>query len=141
MQTRNLTLKYKTDSHFSRQNEKDFKAMTEMLSSFGVTIREDAFGTVTISLQKEQYDSFTKRKAGRKRNLIVNPETGSFYRYSDVYRLLLSHTDEEVWTKLHLSRATYFRRKKSMTDSTYGKMIKSGTPSGAPELSDYDFYF
>lgn len=142
MADKNLTLRYRIDSHFKKQNEKNFEEMKKALDAFGVIITETASDTVTISLLKESYNAAVKRRAGRKRSLVANP-SGGYYHYSDIVFMMQTMTDDEIYTRINLTRATYYRKKRAMKDSTYYKSLDVSRVSDKAYLKsqEFDFYF
>ena len=63
--------------------------------------------TLTIDINEEKFTSVTTRKAGRKRNNLSK-------RYEEIMEYRETHTAEETFQWLGLTKQTYYRRLKEM---------------------------
>ena len=82
--------------------------LNELFSAVGVEMTVDEH-TLTIDINEEKFSSVTKRKAGRKKNDINK-------RYEEIMEYRETHTAEETFEWLGLTKQTYYRRLKEMKE-------------------------
>ena len=80
--------------------------LNSLFSAVGVEITVDGH-TFAIDINEEKFASVTKRKAGRKKN-DVNKQ------YEEIMAYRETHTAEETFEWLGLTKQTYYRRMKEL---------------------------
>ena len=88
--------------------EATLQELNEMFSAVGVEMTTDNH-TLTIDINEEKFTSVTTRKAGRKRNNLSK-------RYEEIMEYRETHTAEETFQWLGLTKQTYYRRMKEMKE-------------------------
>lgn len=76
-------------------------------------------GLLTIDVIESKFVRKNYRNAGRKEKSTQKKSTFMPYMYSDIVCMMETMTDKEIMTKINLSYATYYRRKKEMLTSDY----------------------
>ena len=80
--------------------------LNDLFSAIGVEITVDDH-TLSIDITEEKFSSITTRKAGRKKNDINK-------RYEEIMAYRETHTAQETFEWLGLTKQTYYRRIKEM---------------------------
>ena len=88
--------------------EATLQELNELFSTIG-TVLTVVDHTFTIDINEEKFSSVTTRKAGRKKNDINK-------RYEEIMAYRETHTAEETFEWLGLTKQTYYRRMKEMRD-------------------------
>ena len=86
--------------------EATLQELNELFSAVG-TVLTVVDHTLTIDIAEEKFASVTKRKAGRKKNDVGK-------RYEEIMEYRETHTAEETFAWLGLTKQTYYRRLKEM---------------------------
>ena len=80
--------------------------LNDLFSAIGVEITVDDH-TLSIDITEEKFSSITTRKAGRKKNDINK-------RYEEIMAYRETHTAQETFEWLGLTKQTYYRRIKEL---------------------------
>ena len=98
------------DKSYCEENAEALEAalqeLNDLFSSIG-TVLTVVDHTLTIDINEEKFSSVTKRKAGRKKNDVGK-------RYEEIMEYRETHTAEETFAWLGLTKQTYYRRLKEM---------------------------
>lgn len=86
--------------------EATLQELNDIFSAVG-TVLTVVDHTLTIDIAEEKFSSVTKRKAGRKKNDVGK-------RYEEIMEYRETHTAEETFAWLGLTKQTYYRRLKEM---------------------------
>ena len=116
----NLRLTYKvTEEPWAKnRNAAALEELKAALDEVGVYLRVND-GELTLGLNGYKYYRRTTRNAGMKATKAVKPDRGSLYHYSDIVMMLQTMSDLQVMEKIEMNRRTYYRHKKTMTESEY----------------------
>lgn len=103
-------------------NLKNYKKMQQLLEKAGFELSMDGTEMV-LSVIPDKYESVVNRGAGRNKKSTYTFDDGTFkmYMYSDIILMNQSMTDREVYEKIGMKPATYYRHKKAMVNSAYYK--------------------
>ena len=88
--------------------ESTLQDLNGLLNAVGVEITVDGL-TLTIDISSEKFASVTKRKAGRKKKDVKK-------QYEEIMAYRKTHTAEETFAWLGLTKQTYYRRLKEMRE-------------------------
>lgn len=83
--------------------------LNELFSSAGILLTAEE-GSLKIDVNEEKYQSVTKRKAGRKKNDVGK-------RYEEIMEYRETHTAQETFEWLGLTKQTYYRKLKQHQDN------------------------
>ena len=88
--------------------EETLQELNELFSAVGAlfTVSDHA---LTIDINEEKFSSVTTRQAGRKKNNLSK-------RYEEIMEYRETHTAEETFQWLGLTKQTYYRRMKEMKE-------------------------
>lgn len=119
-----MFLKYKIvdDGLYRKHNEENFQAVKKALEEVGVYLNMEENHTIRISINGTKYLQNKRRSAGRRSEMKKN-DNDEIIRYSDVVLMLQSMTDKQIYEKLNMSLATYYRHKKKLVNSDYYKSL------------------
>ena len=100
------------DKSYCEENAEVLEAalqdLNDLFSSIGTVLTVIAH-TLTIDINEEKFSFVTTRKAGRKKNNINK-------RYEEIMAFRETHTAEETFEWLGLTKQTYYRRMKEMRE-------------------------
>lgn len=116
-------LSYKLDrsderSYFLHQD--NYKVMKDALEAVGVYL-DVSDDELRLSINPEQYANIKCRYAGRTKKYVWKSDNfeDGFYKYSDLVLMLQTMNDKDIYEKLGISSATFYRRKRTMINSTF----------------------
>ncbi len=93
-------------SESAEELETILQELNELLSTAGIEIRA-AESTLTIDVNDEKFQSVTKRRAGRKKK-------NASQQYEEILAYRETHTVQETFEWLGLTKQTYYRRIKEL---------------------------
>ena len=97
----------------SEKNKEAFDEMRETLAQVGVEINVDKEnGYLILIKDKEKYKEVRSRGAGRKGN-------ADSYSAIEVLIMMQDMTDKEIYKKINMPVATYYRHKKALFESDF----------------------
>ena len=101
-----------------------YQQMKKALCDVGVYFNVDDHGYLNLSIMEETYNRNKKRNAGRKKTYAINTDSTidynlDFYQYSDIVYMMQTMTDKQIYEKIGMKAATYYRHKKILKESKY----------------------
>lgn len=78
---------------------------------------------LTIEVLESKYVRNRFRNAGRKPKSVQRKDNFLSYRYSDIVCMMQTMTDKEIYGKIGMPSATYYRHKKELMSSNYYKQL------------------
>ena len=89
--------------------EATLQDLNELFSSAGILLTSEE-GSLKIDVNEERFQSVTKRRAGRKKNDVGK-------RYEEIMEYRETHTAQETFEWLGLTKQTYYRKLKQHQDN------------------------
>ncbi len=98
------------DKSYCSEKADELEAMlqelNQLLSTAGIEIRAEE-STLTVDINEEKFASVTKRRAGRKKKNATQ-------QYEEILAYRETHTVQETFEWLGLTKQTYYRRIKEL---------------------------
>jgi hypothetical protein len=98
------------DKSYCSEKADELEAMlqelNQLLSTAGIEIRAEE-STLTVDINEEKFASVTKRRAGRKKKNVTQ-------QYEEILAYRETHTVQETFEWLGLTKQTYYRRIKEL---------------------------
>jgi len=119
---------------FEKFNEKYLPIVVEALNDIHINLTVTEEGELSLFIPASYYNEYHKRNAGRRRKIMsetgvyekyeINGQIKTFYSgkkltYAAFLILMLTKSDAAIIKELNIPRATYYRHKKSLTESRY----------------------
>lgn len=134
---RDCRLYYKivSEGRYTDQNERNLEKMKEALYAVGIWL-DVSDGELSLSIYPEGYIRTRGRNAGRRKKAaftgkkeqltLTNGHTifiDGRYKYSDIVLMMQTMKDQEIYEKIGMKSATFYRHKKSMKETEYYKSL------------------
>lgn len=131
----------KSYSKANKETKETHEKIKEILNDLGIMffIYEDSNGVeyLHVSFYAEETIKSMTRFAGRRKKMFKTGKTEPvsyyggggtyespiYYRYSDIVYMLQTMTNKEIYAKLGMKPATYYRHKKELNESEYVKKL------------------
>ena len=101
-----------------KYNQECYNILKDALEKSGFLF-EIKDNNLSLSILESKYVRNKYRNAGRNLKSITRKDNFLPYKYSDIIYMLNNMTDIEIYTKLKISSATYYRHKKKLMTSVY----------------------
>jgi hypothetical protein len=124
------------------KNEVSLPKFQEILKKAGIYL-DISSGEMKLYLKPEEYVRNQTRYAGvRNRNkdkLQGLHSDENTYRYSDIVFMMTYMKDKDIMDMLDMSKATYYRHKKTLLESNYYKLLNENKLSDPNYLKSQPF--
>ena len=120
----NLKLASSDNSAEDLKQNPDFLFFQDILSGLGIDMQVSSDNCLSLNMNPDVFNVKAKRNAGAKRKLVYqenndSPYSFNQYRFSDIVYMLQESSDTDIMEALNIKRATYYRHKNRLMNSTY----------------------